>query len=171
MLPHPHPQTCKWAFLVFSGTFRTSLSVLEEPAARRLAFHLIQSSFMRQFVGRWDIAPAATPPHSPQITNATVASAMASPAPFLSERPASASATASSRTSSSSEAVGKPSAGGRGGSVIRHTLSVRPSVAPPAALSHYTSQIFSSQVERVLHDLRGELQRRLAAQQQQAQQQ
>lgn len=48
-------QTCKWAFLVFSGTFVNELNVQEDPATRQVTFSLIQSAFMREFVGSWHI--------------------------------------------------------------------------------------------------------------------
>lgn len=103
-------QTCKWAFLIFSGTFVTSLAVSEDPVARRLAFHLVQSSFMRKFVGRWEVCAA--------------------PAPL-----------------SPGEQAGLAARGVHAAaSVTRHSLSVRPSVSPPAAVAHYTSKIFVRQV-------------------------
>lgn len=52
-------QTCKWAFLVFSGTFVNELNVVEDAAARQLTFSLVESAFMREFVGSWDVQPAA----------------------------------------------------------------------------------------------------------------
>ncbi|PSC75636.1 hypothetical protein C2E20_1411 [Micractinium conductrix] len=51
-------QTCKWAFLVFSGTFVTELNVFEDAAARQLTFSLIESAFMKEFVGSWEVRPA-----------------------------------------------------------------------------------------------------------------
>ncbi|EFN51735.1 expressed protein [Chlorella variabilis] len=48
-------QTCKWAFLVFSGTFVHELNVVEEPEQRQLTFSLAHSAFMREFVGSWDV--------------------------------------------------------------------------------------------------------------------
>ncbi|PRW59177.1 hypothetical protein C2E21_2638 [Chlorella sorokiniana] len=52
-------QTCKWAFLMFSGTFVTELSVHEDPSQRQLTFSLIESAFMKEFVGSWQVQPAA----------------------------------------------------------------------------------------------------------------
>lgn len=51
-------QTCKWAFLVFSGTFVTELNVREDATQRQLTFSLLESAFMREFVGSWDVRPA-----------------------------------------------------------------------------------------------------------------
>ncbi|KAL4860208.1 hypothetical protein ACK3TF_000398 [Chlorella vulgaris] len=48
-------QTCRWAFLVFSGTFVNELNVVEDPRQRKLTFSLVQSAFMREFVGSWDL--------------------------------------------------------------------------------------------------------------------
>ncbi|KAK9824396.1 hypothetical protein WJX72_009979 [[Myrmecia] bisecta] len=50
-------QLCRWEFLIFSGTFKTLLSVAEDPVAGRLVFSLVNSSFMRDFEGRWQITP------------------------------------------------------------------------------------------------------------------
>ncbi|KAL4434386.1 hypothetical protein ABPG75_000827 [Micractinium tetrahymenae] len=52
-------QTCKWAFLVFSGTFVNELNVVEDAASRQLTFSLVESAFMKEFVGSWDVQPAA----------------------------------------------------------------------------------------------------------------
>lgn len=50
------PQTCRWQFLAFSGTFTIALSVSEVDEARELTFRLEQSSFMRGFQGAWRVA-------------------------------------------------------------------------------------------------------------------
>ncbi|KAL4428584.1 hypothetical protein ABPG77_008896 [Micractinium sp. CCAP 211/92] len=52
-------QTCKWAFLVFSGTFVNELNVVEDAPSRKLTFSLVESAFMKEFVGSWDVQPAA----------------------------------------------------------------------------------------------------------------
>ena len=48
-------QKCKWEFLVFSGSFDTQLAVSEDPEAGSLVFRQLQSSFMRDFEGRWQV--------------------------------------------------------------------------------------------------------------------
>jgi len=73
-------QTCSWRFLIFCGSFVTELEVDEEPETRKLAFSLLQSAFMRKFVGCWHVVdnvdggsdiyhsltvqPAVSPPQS-----------------------------------------------------------------------------------------------------------
>ena len=42
-----------------SGTFVTELNVHEEPSQRQLTFSLIQSAFMKEFVGSWHVQPGA----------------------------------------------------------------------------------------------------------------
>jgi hypothetical protein len=59
-------QKCRWEFLVFSGSFDTTLTVDEEPGAGRLVFRQLQSSFMRDFEGRWQAR--AVPPVGPACT-------------------------------------------------------------------------------------------------------
>lgn len=51
-------QACSWKFLALSGSFNVHLSVSEDAQARALVFRLIKSSFMRDFEGRWHVAPA-----------------------------------------------------------------------------------------------------------------
>jgi hypothetical protein len=48
-------QACKWQFLAFKGTFNVHLNVMEVPEERLLVFTLAQSSFMRDFEGRWQV--------------------------------------------------------------------------------------------------------------------
>ena len=48
-------QTCRWEFLVFSGTFETRLTVHEARQHGEVVFNLISSSFMRQFQGAWKV--------------------------------------------------------------------------------------------------------------------
>ena len=56
---HPtHPPTC------CSGTFVTELNVREDAERRQLTFSLLESAFMREFVGSWDVRPAAPGDHS-----------------------------------------------------------------------------------------------------------
>lgn len=55
-----HLQTCSWAFLVFHGTFVTELIVDEDEDAGRLAFSLLRSAFMKQFIGSWHVEPHAS---------------------------------------------------------------------------------------------------------------
>ena len=56
-------QDCKWQFLMFSGTFETSLFMTEERGANRLSFNLAKPSmFMRSFQGRWQVTCAALLP-------------------------------------------------------------------------------------------------------------
>ncbi|KAK9808327.1 hypothetical protein WJX73_002249 [Symbiochloris irregularis] len=51
-------QDCRWQFLMFSGSFRTRLAVHEDPQQQRLTFSLLEASFMRDFEGQWQVAPA-----------------------------------------------------------------------------------------------------------------
>jgi len=53
-------QDCKWEFLIFSGKFRAELGVKEDLQRRCLTFSLITSTFMKNFVGRWQIQPHAS---------------------------------------------------------------------------------------------------------------
>lgn len=48
-------QTCRWEFLVFSGTFDTHLTVEEDRPAGRVVFNLVNSAFMRSFQGLWQV--------------------------------------------------------------------------------------------------------------------
>lgn len=54
-------QDCKWEFLVFSGNFRAKLGVKEDLQRRCVTFSLITSSFMKDFVGRWQVQPHPSP--------------------------------------------------------------------------------------------------------------
>lgn len=45
-----HPPTC-------SGTFANELNVVEDAARRQLTFSLVQSAFMKDFLGSWDVRP------------------------------------------------------------------------------------------------------------------
>ncbi|GAB4815692.1 hypothetical protein N2152v2_002738 [Parachlorella kessleri] len=152
-------QTCKWAFLIFSGTFRTSLAISEDPANLRLAFHLLHSSFMKAFVGQWHVQPAPGGPASSSVHPAAAAAAAAAAAGG-GERVAAQQA---------QQAQQQRQQGQVAGSVVVHGLTVRPAVAPPAAVAHYTGKIFVQQVEGILADLEAELERRLCQQQQQQQ--
>ena len=49
-------QVCRWEFLVFNGTFKTLLRVHEAPQDGKLVFSLIKSSFMKDFVGQWQVS-------------------------------------------------------------------------------------------------------------------
>lgn len=53
--PHAHAQTGKWQFLLFKGTFNVRLDVVEDPGTRTIVFTLAESSFMRNFEGRWQV--------------------------------------------------------------------------------------------------------------------
>lgn len=52
-------QACGWSFLAFKGTFDVALAVTEEPGQRLLVFRLVESSFMTDFEGRWQVSPSA----------------------------------------------------------------------------------------------------------------
>ncbi|KAG7667974.1 hypothetical protein Ndes2526B_g01610 [Nannochloris sp. 'desiccata'] len=52
-------QRCSWRFLVFRGSFVTDLAVTEGEEARTLEFSLVKSTFMRKFVGSWEIRPCS----------------------------------------------------------------------------------------------------------------
>jgi len=58
-------QSCRWEFLIFSGSFRIVLSVhMEEAGPRSLVFRRVQSTFMRAMEGRWQVrAWSASPSH------------------------------------------------------------------------------------------------------------
>lgn len=72
-------QECRWHFLLFRGTFRCVFEVEEEPEARRLTFNA-RSAFMRRFLGRWEVGPAAGgPPGSAARYSLTVAPALRPP--------------------------------------------------------------------------------------------
>jgi hypothetical protein len=50
-------QTCKWQFLgVFKGEFVISLAVDENPNDLQLSFSLLDSGFMKDFVGSWEVS-------------------------------------------------------------------------------------------------------------------
>lgn len=68
------PQKCRWSFLAFSGTFNAHLSVDEDPVARKLVFKLVQSSFMKDFEGRWELRRETIPP-APSAGGAAAAGA------------------------------------------------------------------------------------------------
>ncbi len=54
-------QSCRWEFLIFSGSFRIVLSVhMEEAGPRSLVFRRVQSSFMRAMEGRWQVRGRST---------------------------------------------------------------------------------------------------------------
>ncbi len=42
-----------------SGTFVNELNVVEDAPSRKLTFSLVESAFMKEFVGSWDVQPAA----------------------------------------------------------------------------------------------------------------
>ncbi len=54
-LLHLAAQKAGWRFLAFSGSFECRLAVDEDAEARSLVFTLLQSSFMRDFEGRWSV--------------------------------------------------------------------------------------------------------------------
>lgn len=58
MPAHPltHSQACTWQFLAFRGTFNVALHVTEDAAQRLLVFTLAESTFMRDFEGRWRVS-------------------------------------------------------------------------------------------------------------------
>ena len=48
-------QTCSWRFLFFTGSFNLELEVIELVAGQELVFKLRESSFMKDFEGRWHV--------------------------------------------------------------------------------------------------------------------
>ncbi|KAF6255289.1 hypothetical protein COO60DRAFT_1641630 [Scenedesmus sp. NREL 46B-D3] len=52
-------QACRWSFLAFRGTFSVALDVSEAPADGLLVFRLQESSFMKDFEGRWQVSAVA----------------------------------------------------------------------------------------------------------------
>jgi ribosome-associated toxin RatA of RatAB toxin-antitoxin module len=51
-------QACQWQVIGLKGTFNVHLDVEEDSASRLLVFRLKESSFMRDFEGRWQVEPA-----------------------------------------------------------------------------------------------------------------
>ena len=100
-------QMVLWNFLIFRGSFETELEVFEYPEELKLSFNLLQSAFMNQFVGTWNIESESS----------------------------------------------------TGTTVIRHSLSVAPSVKPPQRIGDITKKIFEAQVKGILRDLAAELSR------------
>ena len=49
-------QQCKWRFLMFKGLFKLVINVVPAPEAHAVDFSLVESQFMRQFIGRWRIS-------------------------------------------------------------------------------------------------------------------
>ncbi len=152
-------QTCRWEFLVFSGTFDTALTVEEDHAAGRVVFNLVSSSFMRSFQGAWQVSAHALPLSCTDAAPGNTASLRRHLLPHL-EAPR------------RHDKHCKPSpllmlricmhalqvhALPGGGCTIEHRLAVQPLLAPPDALAGYTQRIFVRQVEVLLEDLRQEL--------------
>ncbi len=48
-------QAGKWQFLFFKGTFDVRLNVVEVPEDKTIVFTLAESTFMRNFEGRWQV--------------------------------------------------------------------------------------------------------------------
>ena len=59
-------QVCRWEFLIFSGTFETTLSVSEHPDQGRLVFDLLKSAFMRSFHVCWQVRLRDMPSQVPK---------------------------------------------------------------------------------------------------------
>jgi hypothetical protein len=49
-------QGCIWRFLWFQGTFQMNLLVSQDPHSYRVTFRLLESSFLRDFRGCWNIS-------------------------------------------------------------------------------------------------------------------
>lgn len=127
----------------------------EEPSQRQLTFSLIQSAFMKEFVGSWHVQPGAeglteVRRHRPWsaahclAVRGGLASAAHCPrsAAHCHCRCAHASLAASHTCWCAPQ--------------VRHRLSVRPSLAPPQKIGDITKKVFKKQVRR-------EVQRRRAA--------
>jgi ribosome-associated toxin RatA of RatAB toxin-antitoxin module len=52
-------QTCTWEIFngMFKGDFITDLVVVENSSERKLSFSLVDSAFMKEFIGGWSITP------------------------------------------------------------------------------------------------------------------
>jgi len=52
-------QTCTWEIFngIFKGDFNTELVVVENSSERKLSFSLVDSAFMKEFIGGWSITP------------------------------------------------------------------------------------------------------------------
>jgi ribosome-associated toxin RatA of RatAB toxin-antitoxin module len=51
-------QACQWQVIGLKGTFNVQLNVEEDPTCKLLVFRLRESSFMRDFEGRWQVEAA-----------------------------------------------------------------------------------------------------------------
>jgi hypothetical protein len=60
-------QACKWSFLAFKGTFSVALNVNEEAVDRLLVFRLQESSFMKDFEGRWQVRMSQQQQQQPSV--------------------------------------------------------------------------------------------------------
>ena len=61
-------QSCRWEFLIFSGSFRIVLSVhVDEAGPRTLVFRRVQSTFMRAMEGRWQVRASSSELHVPGL--------------------------------------------------------------------------------------------------------
>ena len=139
----PCMQTCRWEFLVFSGTFDTHLTVEEDKPAGRVVFNLVSSAFMRSFQGRWQVQgllPLSCLPLFKQCCSSAVGSWAERGVWVL-------------KVECDVQVQEVPGRGCR----VEHRLSVQPVVAPPEAFSGYTQKIFERQVEQLLKDLGQEL--------------
>mmetsp|Transcript_12426 Transcript_12426/g.29521 ORF Transcript_12426/g.29521 Transcript_12426/m.29521 type:complete len:183 (+) Transcript_12426:433-981(+) len=103
-------QVCRWKFLLFSGTFNSTLAVRQMPDNGIVQFELVESDFLSEFHGQWSVVEDAS-----------------------------------------------------GGSIVRHTLTVRPTLSPPSFFGGYTRKISIEQEARVLEDLTAEVARRQSA--------
>jgi hypothetical protein len=85
-------QTCRWQFGPFRGNFTAILRVTEDTAANKIAFELVESSFMKTFSGEWVVVPedghdgreSGGPPTSVVYHNMTVLPAVPPPPPLRS---------------------------------------------------------------------------------------
>eukprot|EP00889_Picochlorum_renovo_P000811 jgi/Picre1/27841/NNA_000805.t1 len=48
-------QMVLWNFLIFRGSFETALQVSEDSQNLKLSFSLLESAFMKQFIGTWSV--------------------------------------------------------------------------------------------------------------------
>ena len=76
-------QLCEWRFLVFRGCFEMLVTVTEDPSSHTVDFSLVESKFMRDFMGRWQVRPVSK--RACEVTyTLEVQPSLAPPPPFAS---------------------------------------------------------------------------------------
>lgn len=133
-------QTCTWEIFngMFKGDFVTELAVVENSIERKLSFSLVESAFMKEFIGGWCITPYHNNSSSSDNGNG-------------SESHATTTSTNHNNNNHHHQQLS---------SHVRHSLKVTPTVSPPQKIGDVTKQIFVAQVRGILTDLEQELNRR-----------